>query len=70
MQYREYGKSAAMLSTLGFGCMRFPAEDGRVDEEHAVRLIHRALRLGVNFFDTAVGYCNEQSAEGPTSVSN
>ena len=63
MLYREYGKTRIRLSALGFGCMRFPMRGGNVNREQTRRVLHRAIDLGVNFFDTAVMYCNGQSEE-------
>jgi predicted aldo/keto reductase-like oxidoreductase len=37
--------------------MRFDPED----EELAVRTVQRAVELGINYFDTAPGYCNDMS---------
>lgn len=65
MQYRDFGKTGKKISQLGFGCMRLPEleKDGvwTIDEEKAIPMIHRAYELGVNYFDTAVGYCHENS---------
>lgn len=62
MQYTQFGKSGISVSRLGFGCMRFPSNqvDGKkvFDEEESIRMIHRAIELGVNYFDTAPGYCD------------
>lgn len=62
MQYTEFGKTGIKVSRLGFGCMRFPfAEvDGKkvFNEEESIRMMHRAMELGVNYFDTAPGYCD------------
>ena len=63
MRYREYGKTGIKLSALGFGCMRFPMSGGGVNRGRTTEMLHRAMDLGVNFFDTAVMYCNEQSEE-------
>ena len=65
MQYTEFGKIGIQVSRLGFGCMRFPSRevDGKkvFDEEESIRMMHRAMELGVNYFDTAPGYCEKQS---------
>ena len=62
MQYTEFGKTGIKVSRLGFGCMRFPFSevDGKkvFDEEQSIRMMHRAMELGVNYFDTAPGYCD------------
>jgi len=61
MQYRALGKTGLRVSALGFGTMRFQMKDGHVDRELAVAALHRAMDLGVNYFDSAVGYCNAES---------
>ena len=65
MQYVDFGKTGAKVSRLGMGCMRLPAydKDGKTvfDEEKGIALIHRAIELGVNYFDTAPYYCDSQS---------
>lgn len=61
MQYREYGKTGVKLSALGFGGMRFPMEDGHVKEEETIKMLHRAMELGINYFDSAVMYCHGES---------
>jgi aryl-alcohol dehydrogenase-like predicted oxidoreductase len=48
MQYHFLGQSTLRISGIGFGCMSL--EEG---EQEAERLIHRAVDLGINFFDTA-----------------
>ena len=62
MQYTEFGKTGIKVSRLGFGCMRLPyteTEGKKVfDEEESIRMMHRAMELGVNYFDTAPGYCD------------
>ena len=61
MQYKEYGKTGDKVSRLGFGAMRLPMKDDHVDMDLAVSVIQKALDLGVNYVDSAVGYCNGES---------
>ncbi len=61
MQYRELGVSGLNVSSICMGCMGFgEAGNGQhtwtIDEEHSREIIRRGLELGVNFFDTAIGY--------------
>jgi predicted aldo/keto reductase-like oxidoreductase len=44
------------FSILGFGCMRLPMQNGRVDEAAASRMMHAAIGNGVNYVDTAWPY--------------
>ena len=53
MLYREYGQTHEKVSILGFGCMRFPTIDNKIDEEKSTEMIQYALSKGVNYFDTA-----------------
>ncbi|MEW1771783.1 aldo/keto reductase [Streptomyces sp. NPDC086777] len=63
---RTLGRSGIRVSALGFGCWAIggewqdatgqPLGWGRVDDEESVRAVHRALDLGVTFFDTADTY--------------
>ncbi len=65
MQYREFGNTKVKISALGFGAMRLPGvekeDDYIIDEELSVKMIERAYELGVNYFDTAYGYCSGKS---------
>ena len=65
MQYRKFGNTGKMISALGFGCMRLPEfeKDGKsyIDEEKAIPMLTAAYENGVNYFDTAHGYCNGNS---------
>ena len=53
MDFRHVGRSGLRVSTLGVGCNNF---GGRLDEPASAKVIHAALDLGVNFFDTADVY--------------
>ena len=63
MQYRQ-GTGGREWSALGFGCMRFPKEGSRIDQEEAEREIQRAVELGVNYFDTAYIYPGSEECLG------
>ncbi|NLE14094.1 MAG: aldo/keto reductase [Clostridiales bacterium] len=71
MQYRDLGKTGLKISQLGFGCMRLPErkvgdDKYEIDDEVVIPMIRRAYELGVNYFDTAAGYChgNSEAAVG------
>ncbi|MDC7225962.1 MAG: aldo/keto reductase [Spirochaetales bacterium] len=66
MKYRDFGKTGAEVSVLGFGCMRLPLVEGSdtdVDFEESRRIIRRGIDLGVNYIDTAWPYHNGMSEE-------
>ena len=44
------------VSALGLGCMGFSQSYGRATDDEAIRVIHRALELGVTHLDTAEVY--------------
>lgn len=57
MIYRDF--QGMKLSALGFGAMRLPVfdgDDGRIDEEAALRMVDTAMKNGINYYDTAWGY--------------
>ncbi len=62
MIYRDY--QDIKLSALGFGAMRLPVIDGddsRIDEAAALQMVDTAMKNGINYYDTAWGYHNENS---------
>src|ERR1700679_342931 len=44
------------VSRQGFGAMGLSHTYGRADDANSIRTIHRAIELGITFFDTATGY--------------
>ncbi|MCI9527667.1 MAG: aldo/keto reductase [Lachnospiraceae bacterium] len=61
MKYTKLGNSDLNVSRICMGCMGFgDASNGQhswtIDEEHSREIVKRGLGLGVNFFDTAIGY--------------
>ena len=46
---------------LGFGCMRFPMRDEKIDYEHLSEMIDTFIERGFNYFDTAHGYMRGES---------
>ena len=55
MQKRTLGQGLE-VTALGLGCMGMSEFYGRADEGEAIRTIHRALELGIDFLDTADMY--------------
>ena len=63
MQYKPFGKTGKQVSVIGFGVMRFPEEEYRKRPEKCAEVLLRAHELGVNYFDTAPGYCEDYSED-------
>jgi hypothetical protein len=59
MNYRKM--AGEELSILGFGAMRLPGNNGKVDENAAVSLIRKGVDMGINYIDTAYVYHNGES---------
>ena len=53
---RRLGREGLEVSELGLGCMGMSQSYGDADETESIKTIHRALDLGVTFFDTAEVY--------------
>jgi aryl-alcohol dehydrogenase-like predicted oxidoreductase len=69
MARRRLGRSDLWVSAIGLGCntiggpmwdrkvrSNLPVGYGKVDDRESILAIHRALELGINFFDTADEY--------------
>lgn len=57
MQKRKLGNSGLEVSAIGFGCMGMSFGYGPAsDKKEMIALVHEAVDLGVNFFDTAEMY--------------
>lgn len=65
MIYRTLGRTGLKVSQLGFGAMRLPmvgeGDNARVDTDKTVAMMHRAFESGVNYVDSAVFYCKDDS---------
>lgn len=56
MQYRELGRTGWKVSAISFGTWAIGGTWGTVRDQESLAALHRALDLGVNFFDTADVY--------------
>lgn len=56
MNYRELGRTGWKVSEISFGAWAIGGAWGDVDDGESLAALHRAVDLGVNFFDTADVY--------------
>ncbi len=67
MEFTKLGNTEIEVSRLCVGCMSFgkagTMHDWTLDEKESEKMIHHALDLGINFFDTANGYSEGTSEE-------
>jgi aryl-alcohol dehydrogenase-like predicted oxidoreductase len=56
MRYRPLGKTGFEVSTVSFGAWAIGSAWGPVSDDDSMAALHRALDLGINFFDTADVY--------------
>jgi aryl-alcohol dehydrogenase-like predicted oxidoreductase len=56
LKKRKLGKQGPEVSELGLGCMGMSQSYGSPNDEESIATIHRAIELGVTFFDTAEVY--------------
>ncbi|MFN2283114.1 MAG: aldo/keto reductase [Anaerolineae bacterium] len=61
MQYRELGRTGWKVSAISFGGWAIGGTWGKVQDSESLAALHRAVDLGVNFFDTADVYGNGRS---------
>lgn len=56
MKKKKLGSQGLMASAMGLGCMGMSEFYGATDEATSIKVMHRALDLGISFFDTADMY--------------
>ena len=61
MNYRELGRTGWKVSEISFGTWAIGGAWGDVDDHESLAALHRAVDLGVNFFDTADVYGDGRS---------
>ena len=61
MKYRELGRTGWKVSEISFGAWAIGGAWDDVDDRESLAALHRAVDLGVNFFDTADVYGDGRS---------
>jgi len=56
MKYRELGRTGWKVSEISFGAWAIGSMWGSVDDKESMAALHKALDVGINFFDTADVY--------------
>ncbi len=56
MQIKKLGSQGITASALGLGCMGMSEFYGTRDDDESIKTLHRAIELGVTFWDTADMY--------------
>jgi aryl-alcohol dehydrogenase-like predicted oxidoreductase len=60
---RRLGKGGPEVSAIGLGCMSLSGTYGKSDDQAGIELIHRAIELGVDHFDSSDMYGWGQNEE-------
>lgn len=63
MQYRPLGRTGYKVSAVSFGAWAIGGDWGPVDDTQSLKTLHRAVDLGINFFDTADVYGDGHSEQ-------
>lgn len=63
MRQTTLGHSDLTIGVMGLGCMGMSEFYGDADEQNSIAVIHRALEMGVNFFDTSDLYGHGHNEE-------
>jgi aryl-alcohol dehydrogenase-like predicted oxidoreductase len=61
MNYRELGRTGWKVSEVSFGAWAIGGSWGKVDDNDSIKALHKAVEMGVNFFDTADVYGDGRS---------
>ena len=63
MKYRELGRTGWNISEISFGAWAIGGSWGKVDDNVSMKALHRAVDMGINFFDTADVYGEGKSEQ-------
>src|SRR5438105_13355204 len=59
MEYTQFGQTSLRVSKISYGTWQFGGDWGRIELSQwdtGKATVHKALELGINFFDTAQAY--------------
>ena len=70
LKYNYIGSSKIKVSNIGFGMWGLSEWKNSPSEKEAISLIKRAIKLGINFFDTAPSYGNGYGENILSKVNN
>ncbi|NJN25936.1 MAG: aldo/keto reductase [Cyclobacteriaceae bacterium] len=63
MKYRLLGRTGLRVSEIGFGAWAIGSNWGRQSISDSVEALNKAIDMGLNFIDTALGYGNGKSEQ-------
>ena len=63
MERRNLGSAGLAVSTIGLGCSGMTGDYGVPDDVESIATIHRAIELGVDFFDTSDAYADGRNEQ-------
>jgi aryl-alcohol dehydrogenase-like predicted oxidoreductase len=63
MKYRQLGRTGWEVSEISFGAWAIGGTWGKVKDDESLEALHKALDMGVNFFDTADVYGDGRSEQ-------
>ncbi len=63
MKQRNLGSQGLRVSAIGLGCSGMSGDYGVPDDVESVATVHRAIELGLNFFDTSDAYTAGKNEE-------
>ncbi len=61
MKYKILGNTTEKISAIGLGCMGMSYAYGTRDDDESIATLHKALDLGLNFWDTADMYADGEN---------
>jgi aryl-alcohol dehydrogenase-like predicted oxidoreductase len=64
MEFREFGRTGWKTSAIGFGAWEIGGEWGQVDDNQSLKALHKAVEMGINFFDTSDVYGHSEEILG------